>query len=195
MVLARSERSQRVYKLRILAEKHIAVVVKAAGGHETLFAPAAVTFSRRRELQPDLLVLPLLDGRKVERFGDVGRLLLAVEVLSPSTSRNDRYKKRAVYQQEGVPEFWRIDPAARLVERWRPRDVEPEVFLTAMKSQPLHSHPPLAIDLDALFREARTSRARVAVGLKARSARLVPSGHQAGPGGNPQCPEYAKKAG
>ena len=128
--------------------------VKAIGGHETLFAPAAVTFSLRRELQPDLLVLPFVDGRKVERFGDVGRLLLAVEVLSPSTSRNDRYKKRAVYQEEGVPEFWIVDPAARLVERWRPRDLEPEVLLSTMEWQPILTAAPLAIDLDALFREA-----------------------------------------
>ena len=128
--------------------------VKAMGGHETLFAPAAVTFSLRRELQPDLLVLPFVDGRKVERFGDVGRLLLAVEVLSPSTSRNDRYKKRAVYQEEGVPEFWIVDPAARLVERWRPQDMEPDVFLTAMEWQPIVSHAPLVIDLAELFREA-----------------------------------------
>ena len=141
---------------RMLAELYAVLrpYVKAVGGHETLFAPAAITFSLQRELQPDLLVLPLLDGHKVEHFTEVGKLLLAVEVLSPSTSRNDRYKKRAVYQEEGVPEFWVVDPSARFVERWRPTDVEPEVLLTTLEWQPIHSHTPLSIDLGALFREA-----------------------------------------
>lgn len=41
-------------------------------GQEVLIARAAVTFSRHREVQPDLFVLPLKDGRRAERFEDVG---------------------------------------------------------------------------------------------------------------------------
>ena len=81
-------------------------------------------------------------------------MLLAVEVLSPSTARNDRYKKRAVYQEEGVPEYWIVDSAAPMVERWRPGDSEPDVLVTAMEWQPLEAHLPLVIDLERLFREA-----------------------------------------
>ena len=141
---------------RILLELYelLRPYVKALGGHETLLAPAAVTFSLRREFQPDLLVLPLIDGRKAERFSDVGRLLLAVEVLSPSTASNDRYKKRVVYQDEGVPEYWIVDAAARMVERWRPGDSEPDVLVTEMPWQPLEAHLPLVIDLEGVFREA-----------------------------------------
>lgn len=128
--------------------------VKSIGGHETFFAPAAVTFSTRRELQPDLFVLPLVDGHFAERFADVGRLLLAVEVLSPSTARNDRYKKRQAYQEEHVPEFWIVDSAARLVERWRPEDSAPDVCVADMEWHPLSTHAPLTIDLQSLFREA-----------------------------------------
>ncbi|MFN8579617.1 MAG: Uma2 family endonuclease [Gemmatimonadaceae bacterium] len=122
--------------------------VEALGGYETFFAPAAITFSARRELQPDLLVLPLLDdGRPAERFEEVRCLLLAVEVLSPSNSRNDRYKKRTVYQQQGVPEYWIVDPDARLVERWRPGDSEPEVLIDQLAWQPSPERPPLVINL------------------------------------------------
>ena len=127
---------------------------KVLGGHEALGAPIAVTFSHRRELQPDLCVLPFLKGRKVARFSDIGRLLLAVEVLSPGSARNDRYKKRPLYQQEGVPEYWIVDPAARLVARWRPVDAEPEVLLTTLAWRPLAECEALEIDLEALFREA-----------------------------------------
>lgn len=141
---------------RVLAALYdlIRAYVKELPGYEVMFAPAAVTFSARRELQPDLLVLPLVDGRKVEKFTDVGRLLLAVEVLSPSTARNDRYKKRAAYQQEGVPEYWIVDPAARLVERWRPSDTEPDVLLTTLDWQPVPGRLSLVLNLVGLFRDA-----------------------------------------
>ncbi len=139
---------------RVLFELYdvVKAYVLGLGGHETFAAPAAVTFSRRRELQPDLFVLPLIDGvRRAERFEDVGRLLLAVEVLLPSTARNDRYKKRAVYQQHGVPEYWIVDTPARQVERWRPEDEVPEVLDVHLEWKPVDSYPALVIDLPALF--------------------------------------------
>ncbi len=88
--------------------------VSSVGGHELFWAPIAVTFSRRRELQPDLSVWPLMaDGHGATQFEDVGRLLLAIEAWSPGTTRNDRVKKRPVYQQEGVPEIWLVDIFSR----------------------------------------------------------------------------------
>jgi Uma2 family endonuclease len=128
--------------------------VKRLGWCELLGAPIAATFSPRRELQPDLCVVPLVNGRRARRFEDVGRLVLAVEVLSPSTTRNDRYRKRPVYQEEGADECWLVDPEARLVERWRPRDTEPEVLLTTLAWQPDASREALEVDLEALFRDA-----------------------------------------
>lgn len=116
------------------------------------FAPTAVTFSARREVQPDLLVLPTLDGARARAFRDVRRLALAVEVLSPSTTRADRYVKRRVFASEGVPEYWIVDPAMRLIERWRPGDEEPEVLLDALAWQPASDVAPLMIDLRAYFR-------------------------------------------
>jgi Uma2 family endonuclease len=128
--------------------------VKRLGWCELLGAPIAATFSPRRELQPDLCVIPLVNGRRARRFEDVGRLVLAVEVLSPGTTRNDRYRKRPVYQEEGADECWLVDPEARLVERWRPRDTEPEVLLTTLAWQPDALREALEVDLEALFRDA-----------------------------------------
>lgn len=122
-------------------------------GLDVLFAPAAVTFSPRREVQPDLLVLPRIGERRATRFEDVGRMVLAVEVLSPSTQRNDRVKKRPVYQQEGVGEYWLVDLDARAVERWRPADDAPEVLGTTLDWQPVAHAAPLRIDLVAYFGE------------------------------------------
>ena len=125
--------------------------VESRGLH-LLFAPAAVTFSPRREVQPDLLVLPTRSGVKARRFADAGRLELAVEVLSPSSSRADRYVKRRLYQSEGVPEYWMIDIGNRCVERWRPADEEPEVLVDALAWQPHADAAALVIDLVDFFR-------------------------------------------
>jgi Uma2 family endonuclease len=121
-------------------------------GQEVLFAPAAVTFSKRREVQPDVLVIPLKDGRPVERFEDVGVLTLAVEVLSPHSLRADRQLKRNLYQDERVPEYWIIDVDARIVERWRPESDAAEVLTTTLSWQPLLSRDALTIDLIEYFR-------------------------------------------
>lgn len=38
---------------------------------------------------------------------------LVVEILSPSTARRDRTEKREIYAQNGVGEYWLVDPLRR----------------------------------------------------------------------------------
>jgi len=121
-------------------------------GLEVLVAPVGVTWSATTEVQPDVLALPLLHGRLAERFEDVGVLALAVEVLSPSTMRTDRFVKRREYQRRGVPEYWIVDPAQRCVERWRPGDEDPEILFESLTWQPQSDVAGLTIDLAAYFR-------------------------------------------
>ena len=122
-------------------------------GIDLLFAPVAVTFSRRRELQPDLLTMPrTANGRLAERFADVGRLLLAVEVLSPGSRRTDKRVKRPVYQEENVPEYWIIDTKSRSIERWTPGARLPEVLTSTMHWQPLLDREALTVDVEQYFR-------------------------------------------
>ena len=40
---------------------------------------------------------------------------LVVEILSPATSRRGRTEKRAVYERNGVAEYWIVDPAKETV--------------------------------------------------------------------------------
>ena len=79
--------------------------------------------------------------------------MLAVEVLSPSTARRDRREKRRLYQRF-ADEYWIVDLDARLVERWRPGDVRPEVLDETLSWQPAGAVEPLVVDLAAYFREA-----------------------------------------
>ena len=120
---------------------------------DLLTAPSAVTFSRRSEVQPDVLVMPPMhDGRPAVRFADVGVLLLAVEVLSPHTKRTDKNDKRALYRDEGVRDYWIVDTDARTIERWTPTSVQGEIFVDEIQWQPLDSHEPFVLDVAAYFR-------------------------------------------
>ncbi len=122
---------------------------------DAYFAPVAVTFSPRTEVQPDIVVVPrMASGERAEKFADVGRLVLAVEILSPRTARVDRTKKLSLYQRENVPEYWIVDSFARTIERWRPESIQPEVLRDSISWQPILDGDPLTIDLIALFHEA-----------------------------------------
>lgn len=114
-------------------------------------SPSTVVLSERRLVQPDVFVLPRGEGAAPRDWSDITALLLAVEVLSPSTARRDRWQKRHMYQAFGVSEYWIVDTNARLVERWRPDDERPEVCSDTLTWAPAGSRTPLTIDLVELF--------------------------------------------
>ncbi len=116
-----------------------------------LFSPADIEPEAGALVQPDVFVGPLPEGRRPSSWADFRRLLLAVEVLSPSTARADRTVKRLLFQRTGVAEYWIVDPDARLIERWRPGDARPEVLTALLRWHPDPAIEPLAIDLPQFF--------------------------------------------
>lgn len=122
-------------------------------GLDPLFAPTAVTFSDRREVQPDVLVIPRLpNGKHAAHFRDVGVLVLSVEILSESSTRTDRHEKRHLYQDEHVADYWIVDLDLRRIERWTPDAIQPELLTKTLAWQPIATHSPLIIDLEGYFR-------------------------------------------
>ena len=119
----------------------------------TRFSPADIVFSPRRLVQPDLFVVPWREGGAPRAWTEVKSLLLAVEVLSPSTARADRHRKRVIYQSERVPEYWIVDADARLVERWRPGDERPEMILDELTWRPREDAEPFRLPLERFFEE------------------------------------------
>ena len=69
---------------------------------------------------PDAMVV--CDRDKIRRDGVHGAPDLVVEVLSPSTMRNDRMRKKEVYQACGVREYWLVDPENRTIEQYLLQD-------------------------------------------------------------------------
>lgn len=118
-----------------------------------MFSPADIEFDPRTLVQPDIFVAPFVGGRRPRNWPEIHELLLAVEVLSPSTARADRQVKRRRYQRQGVPEYWIVDLDARLVERWRPEDERPEILEGRLVWHPSSAPESLTLDLAALCAE------------------------------------------
>jgi len=71
---------------------------------------------QKEEYVPDMMVV--CDRSKLRKDGVHGAPDLAVEVLSPSTSKRDRTHKKDVYAQCGVREYWIISPRERSIEQY-----------------------------------------------------------------------------
>ncbi|HEU5171732.1 MAG TPA: Uma2 family endonuclease [Gemmatimonadales bacterium] len=82
-------------------------------------SPADISWGPDTLLQPDLFVVPLAQARTMD-WARMQDLLLAVEVLSPSSARADRFTKRLEYQRQDVPVYWIVDPDERRAEVWTP---------------------------------------------------------------------------
>jgi Uma2 family endonuclease len=129
----------------------LAAYVEAEGLGEAVLSPADLELEPENITQPDVFVVPAASGRLWREWTDVTALLLAVEVLSSSTAKDDRTTKRAYYQRVGTPEYWIVDLEARVVERWRPGDHRSEIVRGALEWRPEGARMALTLDLPALF--------------------------------------------
>ena len=98
---APTRRHQRAaYELTMLLGEHCPPQM------EVLFAPLDWRPDKRTSLQPDVLVL----GNRDLESTAAESMILAVEVLSPSTRRKDTILKRSKYEDEGIASYWIVDP-------------------------------------------------------------------------------------
>ena len=119
-----------------------------------VMAPADVQLTPTSLVQPDLFVIPLSDGRLPSELPVGSALLLAIEVISPSSARADRIRKRVFYLREGVPEYWILDPEARVVERWRRGEDRPQIIAERLSWQPFTDKAAFELSVAQLFEEA-----------------------------------------
>lgn len=113
-------------------------------------SPADISWGPDTLVQPDLFVVPLEEARTLD-WARMRTLLLAVEVLSPSTARSDRFTKRRLYQEVGVPTYWTVDPDAQAVEVWTPEARFPTIERERVTWRPAGSGSALEIELGKLF--------------------------------------------
>lgn len=68
-------------------------------------------------VQPDIVVY--CDASKVREYGARGAPDLAIEILSPSSSRKDLNEKFRLFERHGVREYWVVDPGNKAIQVWR----------------------------------------------------------------------------
>lgn len=92
-------------------------------GGALFLAPVDVVLSARDVVVPDMVYL------SAERAPDVlthqairGTPDLIVEILSPGTRRRDSTVKQALYDREGVTEYWLVDPQRASIRVYRRGD-------------------------------------------------------------------------
>jgi Uma2 family endonuclease len=116
-----------------------------------LTSPSDVELEPEFITQPDIFVVPTDESRRALREGlPIRELSLAVEVLSPSSSRHDRVRKRPLYQRH-ITDYWVVDLDARLVERWTPNDARPEIVTDTLTWQPAGASTVFSLPLVDFF--------------------------------------------
>ena len=74
----------------------------------------AVYLDEQHRFIPDFMVV--CDRNKIQSKWVYGAPDLLAEILSPSTARNDRMRKKDVYAASGVPEYWIVDTFRKSIE-------------------------------------------------------------------------------
>ncbi len=114
-------------------------------------APADISWSADTLVQPDVFVVPLLEARTLD-WTHINDLRLVIEVLSPSSTRADRFPKRRLYQERHVPVYWTVDGDQRLVDVWTPEAELPTVERERLVWQPSGARRAFGLELHELFR-------------------------------------------
>lgn len=105
-------------------------------------------------VQPDLCVI--CDDDKLDEHGCIGSPDLIIEILSPGNTRKEMKDKFEVYQENGVREYWLVEPNDRAVfvyvlnEQGKYIGLQPYTDEDIMTSA---IFPDLAINLEEVFAE------------------------------------------
>ena len=94
---------------------------------EVFLGPAELPLVTGERYEPDLFVVPLVEGRRPAVPLAATKPVLIGETLSPGSSRHDRITKRRAFQRNGVPDYWIVDGDAEVFEIWHPDDERPEI--------------------------------------------------------------------
>jgi Uma2 family endonuclease len=86
---------------------------------KVMIGPVDVLFTEHDVVEPDVLFVATEHMDRVRERYVAGAPDLLVEVLSPSNRGYDRVKKRRLYEAQGVPEYWIVDPPAETLEIYR----------------------------------------------------------------------------
>lgn len=117
---------------------------------EIFMAPADLVHGPASIVEPDLLVLPF--GSNERGPSELASALLLIEILSPSTARADRFTKRRLYQEAGVPLYWVVDAERRVVDEWTGEGDFPRIISDVLRWHPAGAPAEFRYAISELFR-------------------------------------------
>ena len=125
-----------------------------SGLDEVFYAPIDLYIDNENVLQPDLLFISKENKGIITHRGIEGVPDLVVEIISPSNIFTDRNKKKKIYQQIGVKEFWIVDPANKTLEIYSKSQADldtPSLFLVGEGEVRSAVLPELIFNLQDIF--------------------------------------------
>jgi Uma2 family endonuclease len=124
--------------------------IELAGLGQVFNAPVDLQLSDYDIIQPDIVVVlhrtvNIITPSKIKGVPD-----LIIEILSPSTTRNDCVLKKELYQRSGVQEYWIADPMETQLEQLV---LESGVYRSVEKSTLIRLSilPSVTVDLEKVW--------------------------------------------
>ena len=128
--------------------------IAVTGKGVVLSAPTDLELTDHDIVVPDIMVI-LKERRGIIRPRKVtGSPDLVVEIVSPSSARQDRRVKRSLYAQAGVPEYWIVEPERELVEPYRLRGSAYRALNAVSGTIAMTTIEDVKVDLQAVWRAA-----------------------------------------
>ncbi|MCP5045999.1 MAG: Uma2 family endonuclease [bacterium] len=104
-------------------------------------------------VQPDILVI--CNKEKIDDKGCKGAPDFIIEIVSPGTAKKDMKFKLMLYEKHGVPEYWIVQPAERIVMVFKLNEQKnydrAEVYSSEDTIPLTLKESALEIDLDSVF--------------------------------------------
>ncbi|TVY07768.1 Uma2 family endonuclease [Paenibacillus cremeus] len=103
---------------KIAAQLYLALHSTCHANGTILFSPIDVYLDEDNCFQPDLVMVlhereHIITPARIEGAPD-----LVVEILSPSTSTNDKIRKKRQFEKHGVTEYWIADPTHFTIDQF-----------------------------------------------------------------------------
>ncbi|WP_373230028.1 Uma2 family endonuclease [Cohnella sp.] len=113
-----------------------------------LYSPIDVFLDKDNQFQPDLVYILHENAEIIKEKRIEGAPDLVVEILSPSTSHNDKIRKKRQFERHGVKEYWIVDPVHRTVDQFILNKGKFDLFETYSISGRMTSPVFSCIDID-----------------------------------------------
>lgn len=118
---------------------------------EIRLGPGELELDPDERYEPDLFVIPAVDGVLPPSDISPEHAMLICEVLSAGSLRHDRVTKRKAFQRHDVPDYWIVDPDALVFEVWRQHDERPAVVDDLLTWHPKSADSAFELDVPAFF--------------------------------------------